>query len=185
MEFVILGLLSLRAMTVYDINKALEKSISLFYSASFGSINAAVAKMLNKNWITSEEKIENGRNKKILHPTLVGRQAFDEWLGSEIEQEKVKDPALTRLFFMGMLPIEERIPLLEKHLENLRQTLAALDIIHREATAKQAPAEMQDTFNYQMLTLQYGLDFYTFNVDWYENLLLTLKKELPNKLASR
>lgn len=37
MEFVILGLLALRVMTVYENNKALKRGISLFYSASFGS----------------------------------------------------------------------------------------------------------------------------------------------------
>lgn len=178
MEFVILGLLALRAMTIYDINKALEKGISLFYSASFGSINAAIGKMLTKGWVSAEEKVENGRNKKVFSLTPAGQQAFQTWLGSEIEAEKVKDPALTRLFFMGMLPIEQRVPLLETHLNNLRQTLDALNIVYGESVAKQVPPELQDIFDYQMLTLQYGLDFYTFNIGWYENLLRTLKTEL-------
>ncbi len=175
MEFVILGLLALRAMTIYDINKALEKSISLFYSASFGSINAAISKMLAKGWLSAEEKVENGRNKKVFSLTPAGQQAFQAWLGSEIDREKVKDPALTRLFFMGMLPIEQRIPLLEAHIDSLRQTVEALNIIRNEAAAKQVPDELQDIFDYQMLTLAYGCDFYNFNINWYEKLLEELK----------
>ena len=175
MEFVILGLLALRAMTIYDINKALEKGISLFYSASFGSINAAIGKMHAKGWVSAEEKVENGRNKKVFSLTPAGQQAFQTWLGAEIEAEKVKDPALTRLFFMGMLPIEQRIPLLETHLNNLRQTVEALNIIQNEAAAKQVPTELQDIFDYQMLTLTYGCDFYKFNINWYEKLLEDLK----------
>jgi hypothetical protein len=69
MEFVILGLLALRAMTVYEINKALERGVSLFYSASFGSINAAIGRLLEKGWISGQEKVENGRNKKIFQLT--------------------------------------------------------------------------------------------------------------------
>lgn len=179
MEFVILGLLALRAMTIYDLNKALEKGISLFYSASFGSINAAIGKMLEKGWILGEEKVENGRNKKIFHLTPSGQQAFQDWLGSEIEAEKVKDPALTRLYFMGFTPLEERIRVLEAHLEKLRQVLAALDAIHEQALKIEFDSGLKDVVHFQMLTLKYGRDFYAFNIQWYQNLLETLKQGNP------
>lgn len=179
MEFVLLGLLSLRAMSIYDINKALERSISLFYSASFGSINAALVKMLQKGWVTAEEKVENGRNKKIFSLTAPGQQAFAEWLGSAIEEEKVKDPALTRLFFLGFAPLPERIRVLEAHLEQLRQTVENLRALQQASMALQVPGEMRDVFEYQMHTLQYGLDYYTFNIGWYAALLGKLQKENP------
>ena len=130
MEFVILGLLALRAMTVYEINKALERGVSLFYSASFGSINAAIGRLLGKDWIFSEEKVENRRNKKIFHLTPAGREAFQDWLNSDIEAEKVKDPGLTRLYFMGFATVSDRIKVLEAHLEKLRRTLDALELFH-------------------------------------------------------
>jgi DNA-binding PadR family transcriptional regulator len=176
MEFVLLGLLTLRAMTVYEINKALERGISLFYSASFGSINAALEKMSEKGWITAQEKVENGRNKKVYSLTPLGQQAFQEWLRSELQAEKVKDPALTRVYFMGFLPQAERIRILEGHLNNLRRTLDALTILQRESAAKLVPEDLRDVFDYQMLTLQYGCDFYSFNIAWYENLLQNLKQ---------
>ncbi len=104
MEFVILGLLALRAMTVYEINKALKRGVSLFYSASFGSINAAIGRLLEKGWIFSDEKVENGRNKKIFHLMPAGREAFLDWLNSDIETEKVKDPGLPACTLWGSHP---------------------------------------------------------------------------------
>ncbi len=181
MEFVILGLLALQAMTVYEINKALENSISLFYSASFGSINAAIGRMLKKGWISGEEKVESGRNKKIFHLTSAGREAFQNWLGSEIEAEKVKDPALTRLFFMGMLPIEQRISVLERHIETLQQTCVTLQAIQEQANCIELPQDLNEVYACQMLTLQYGLDFYRFNIQWYQDLLDELRKKNPAK----
>jgi len=175
-EFVILGLLALRAMTVYEINKALERGVSLFYSASFGSINAAIGKMLEKGWISGEEKVENGRNKRVFHLTSSGRQAFQDWLASDIEAEKVKDPGLTRLYFMGFAPAHERIRVLEVHLEKLRRTLDALELIHQQTTSLQIPLELQTKAKFQLLTLQYGRDFYAFNIRWYEALLESLKQ---------
>lgn len=179
MEFVILGLLALRAMTVYELNKALERGVSLFYSASFGSINAAIAKMLEKGWISVQEMVENGRNKKVFHLTPTGKQAFQDWLVAEIEAEKVKDPALTRLYFMGFAAPAERIRVLEAHLVNLRQLLARLDFIQQQATELQIGPELQTVVKFQMLTLQYGRDFYAFNIRWYENLLEYLKQDNP------
>ncbi len=179
MEFVILGLLTLRAMTVYEINKALERGVSLFYSASFGSIHAAIGKLLEKGWVSGEEKVENGRNKRIFHLTPAGQEAFQGWLVSDIEAEKVKDPALTRLYFMGFSNPQERIRVLENHLQNLRQTLGKLDFIHQQSAEIETPPGLDEIRRFQMFTLDYGRTFYAFNITWYQNLLQTLKEELP------
>lgn len=176
MEFVILGLLALQSMTVYEINKALQRSVSLFYSASFGSINAAIRKILEKGWIIGQETIENGRNKRIFHLTPAGREAFQDWLVSDIEAEKVKDPALTRLYFMGLSDPQERIRLLEAHLQQLRQILDKLDLIHQQSASLQIAPEWQTVATFQLLTLQYGRDFYAFNIRWYGSLLESLKQ---------
>jgi len=179
LEFVILGLLALRAMTVYEINKALERGVSLFYSASFGSINAAIGRLLEKGWISGEEKVENGRNKKIFHLTPAGQVAFQGWLTTDIETEKVKDPGLTRLYFMGLAPAQERIRVLKNHIEKLRRTLDALNIIHQQSGDIEAPPGLEDVRRFQRFTLDYGRAFYTFNITWYQNLLETLKKDIP------
>lgn len=178
MEFVILGLLALHAMTVYEINKALERGVSLFYSASFGSINAAIGRLLKKGWVSGQETVENGRNKRIFHLTSAGRQAFQDWLASEIEAEKVKDPALTRLYFLGFSEPQERIRVLEAHIQNLRQVLGRLELIHQQNIGLQIPPEFQTTAKFQLLTLQYGRDFYAFNIRWYEALLESLKQDI-------
>jgi PadR family transcriptional regulator, regulatory protein AphA len=178
-EFVILGLLALQAMTVYEINKALERGVSLFYSASFGSINAAIGKMLEKGWISGQEKVENGRNKRVFHLAPAGREAFQDWLKSDIEAEKVKDPALTRLYFMGFSSAEERLVVLETHIQKLRQTLGKLELIHQQAAEIETPPALEEARRFQMYTLDYGRAFYAFNIAWYQNLLETLKKDTP------
>ena len=65
MAFLILGLLMIRSLTVYDIKTILEKKISPFYAASYGSIQAAVRKLLKNEHVTFTEKVEKGRNKKV------------------------------------------------------------------------------------------------------------------------
>lgn len=181
MEFVILGLLALQAMSVYEINKALERGVSLFYSASFGSINAVISRLLEKGWISGQEKVENGRNKKIFQLTPAGREAFQDWLNSDIEAEKVKDPALTRLYFLGFSDPQERIRVLQAHIQNLRQLLGKLDLIHQESVNLQIAPELQTKATFQLLTLQYGRDFYAFNIRWYETLVESLKQDASDE----
>jgi DNA-binding PadR family transcriptional regulator len=177
MEFVILGLLSLKAMTIYEINKALKRGVSLFYSASFGSINAAIKKLINKGWVETEEKIENGRNKKVYHINHDGQQAFQKWLGSAIEAVKVKEPALTRLYFMGFASENEQIRVLEEHLLNLCQVLDTLEFIYNQSAVVEPPMGMEEIQRFQKLTLDYGLAFYKFNITWFQNVIDTLRKE--------
>ncbi len=178
MEFVILGLLALKPRTIYEINKALERGLSLFYSASFGSINAAIARMLEKSWIAGEQLLENGRNKNVFHLTPAGYEAFQDWLVSEIESERVKDPALTRLFFMGFSSPEERVHVLETNIQKIRLVLQTLDGIHQQAIEAGPDPSLEEVRRFQMLTLDYGRAFFTFNITWYENLLVRLKTEL-------
>ena len=64
MAYLILGLLMLRSLTIYDIKNTLEKKISPFYSASFGSIQTAVKKLLANQYVGFTQKVEHGRNKK-------------------------------------------------------------------------------------------------------------------------
>ena len=51
MANVILGLLLLAPMSLYDLIKAFEQGISLFYSASSGSIKRALDGLLKKGYI--------------------------------------------------------------------------------------------------------------------------------------
>lgn len=177
MEYVILGLLMLRERTIYELKKVLEETISLFYSASFGSIASAVAKLLEKEWISVSERTDRGRNKKIYALTPAGAAALRGWLGSPIPQEKVKDPALTRLFFMGLLPAPERIALLELHLAELESACARLAELELAAGRLDVADHQRELAAFQLLTLRYGKDYYAFSRDWYRRLLADLKEQ--------
>ncbi|HEU4324182.1 MAG TPA: PadR family transcriptional regulator [Roseiflexaceae bacterium] len=181
MEYVILGLLMLREQSMYELNKALEETISLFYSASFGSISSALARLSEKGWIVAREQVEQGRNKKLYAPTPAGEAAFEEWLGSQIPGEKVKDPALTRLFFLGFLPPQGRVAVIEAHLASLEAQHASLELLERQAEAAEIPEARREQATFQRLTLRYGREYYAFSIGWYKQLLDTLKERSDDR----
>ena len=50
-DYLVLGLLMYRPLTMYDIKKAMEKSTHHFFSASFGSLHPALKKLDEKGWV--------------------------------------------------------------------------------------------------------------------------------------
>lgn len=177
MEFIILGLLMGREYTLYEIKKALETSISLFYSASFGSISAALGKLEGKEWVVVREAVDRGRNKRLYAFTPAGAQAFNAWLASPIASERVRDPALTRLFFLGHLPAAQRSALIEAHLASIEAIYAALELLEQQVAAAPPAAAQPEIATYQQLTLRYGKDYYAFSIAWYRRLLNDLKEQ--------
>jgi DNA-binding PadR family transcriptional regulator len=175
MEHIILGLLVFRERTIYEIKKILEDTISLFYSASFGSINSAIKNMLAKEWISVREAVENGRFKKFYAITPAGRAAFDAWLDSPIPLERVKDPALTRLFFMGLMAPAQRIQAIEGYQGELQKSAATLAKLEAEVAQMDVPPEKADLYRFQRHTLQFGIAYIQFNLRWYGELLDELR----------
>jgi PadR family transcriptional regulator, regulatory protein AphA len=177
MDVVILGLLMLRERSLYEMKKILEETFSLFYSASFGSLSSALAKMLDREWVTVEEKVEQGRNKKLYAITPAGQAAFFKWMGSPIPGEKVRDPALLRLFFLGFLPPADRARVIERHLAALEALREALILTQRQTAEVPVPPEREELATFQTLTLQYGIDYYTFSLAWFQQLLTSLQEQ--------
>ena len=76
MEYIILGLLLFKEMTIYEMNSSFKKGLSLIYSASYGSLQNATKKLIKTEWIHFTQTIENGRNKKIYSISDQGKAAF-------------------------------------------------------------------------------------------------------------
>ena len=172
MEYVILGLLIINKQTIYELNKSFEQSVSLFYSASFGSLQAAIKKLLKNGFITFEEGIESGRNKKIYAVTELGREAFFQWMSADITDKKLEVASLSRVFLLGLIgskeekiriikSIIEKHQIAEKHLVMLKESIGKLEI----------PKSKKQISHYKIKTLDYGISSYRFAIDWFQDLL--------------
>ena len=93
--------------TLYSLRKQFERGISLFSSASLGSLRAAVIALHERGLVTAVDSIENGRSKKTYSITDAGRAAFLAWMLEPIRGD-VETVALSRPFFLGLLEAEDR-----------------------------------------------------------------------------
>lgn len=178
MENIILGLLLLQARTIYELRKRINEGLNLMYSCSMGSIQAAIKKLLKSGFIVFDEKIENGKVKKLYSITLEGKRQFDLWVKSSIDIGNAKNPELSKIYFMGFADKETRIKLIEKHIDDLKIVYSDLEKICSEGDVLSNEMQENEIFYFQLQTAIYGRDLMQFNIEWYKKLLKNIKEQI-------
>lgn len=171
MDKIILGLLSQKSMTVYDIKIAMDKSISQFYSNSFGSINPAIKKLEQQLLITCSEHVENSRLKKTYAITSKGRQIYKAWIAEPIKQGRIKDEVLIKIFFLGDIDKIEQKKVINAYLEELTTSKETLENQKEGIENMQLSSTDQVKIKFQVSTLQFGIDYIAFKQQWFQDLL--------------
>ena len=207
MEYIILGLLLFKPMTVYEIRVYIQKNLTTICSDSLGSIQIAVKKLLNKGYITTKEYLERGLVKKKHSITSLGVEHYKEWVGSPINIAKMTNMEESKFYFLGTASKEKRISFLKSYISSLKEqfnklvrikelTKGAKDIaihthLERIANEKQITDNLsvvseednmqsifENTYSYQIYLLEYGLNRVKSDISFYENIL---KLEMEDK----
>ena len=200
MEYIILGLLLFKPMTVYEIRVYIQKNLTTICSDSLGSIQIAIKKLLNKGYITTKEYLERGLVKKKHSITSLGVEHYKEWVGSPINIAKMTNMEESKFYFLGTASKEKRISFLKSYISSLKEqfnklvrikelTKGAKDIaihthLERIANEKQITDNLsvvseednmqsifENTYSYQIYLLEYGLNRVKSDISFYEKIL--------------
>ena len=200
MEYIILGLLLFKPMTVYEIRIYIQKNLTTICSDSLGSIQIAIKKLLNKGYITTKEYLERGLVKKKHSITSLGVEHYKEWVGSPINIAKMTNMEESKLYFLGTASKEKRVSFLKSYISSLKEqfnklvrikelTKGAKDIairthLERIANEKQITNNLsvvseednmqsifENTYSYQIYLLEYGLNRVKSDISFYEKIL--------------
>lgn len=171
---VILGLLLLLGpQTLYSLNKQFEQGPSLFYRASFGSLQSALRGLHAAGHVRMHEESAGGRLKKVYEVTDAGAAAFQAWIRSPIVGGDLEVAALSRLFLLGLVedPAERRA-IVDGIIGELEQELAGLEgfAVVLDEQAATVPDEYRDVFRYQRATLDYGVMAHRAALGWFRAL---------------
>ena len=169
MAYVILGLLLLRPMSLYDLVKAFETGVSLFYSASSGSIKRALDVLVAQGHVEVASVDSGGRGRKTHQVTASGREHFRTWMTGELTGA-TETAALSRLYFLGLLDEAERPGVLERIEARIGHDLAQLEGLEQHVAAQEVPEELRDVARYQRATLDYGLASHRAALEWFSRL---------------
>lgn len=164
LEFIMLGFLMYREMSGYDLKQCMLKSTSNFFDASFGSIYPALKKMESRGDVVAREVVDGGKFKKLYSISEQGKETFMEWLEQPISFSRTKQDHLVHVLFFNFLSQEKRIRQLQLLIEQAETVLTGLALQEEEIRSKAG------TYGYA--TLQYGLSYYQFVINWCRSLLL-------------
>lgn len=145
--FTILGLLSWKPMSGYDIKKYIEIGLSHFWSESYGQLFPALNSLVEQGLATRQQATSAGKRKKNIYTiSPQGRQQFLVWLGEPVEQMTVRNEALLKFFLSSKVSTTQSIHLIEQYLDQ-QQSLYRLyqqsEVIYRQAIANdELPEEL-------------------------------------------
>ena len=200
MEFIILGLLLFKPMTVYEIRMYVQRNLTTICSDSLGSIQIAIKKLLNKGYIVTNEYVERGLTKKRHTITALGVNQFKSWAGSPINIAKMTNMEESKLYFLGIAPKEKRISFLKKYISDLKEQHSALEMVKKISEERKdanisanlarisnekeivdnlavvsketdLKALFRTTYAYQIYLLEYGLNRTEADIAFYEKIL--------------
>lgn len=167
MEFIILGLLFFKDMTIYEMNSHFKETLSLIYAASYGSLQNATKKQLKADLISVRPIVERGRSKKVYSITPSGREAFFQWMEEPINPSKLEVSMLSKMFFLGLVPsIEKRKMIVKTMIEAAESVKEELE--SRKAGLKdlELTSEEMDIARFQFKTLDYGILAHRTGLEW-------------------
>ncbi|MCP4141743.1 MAG: PadR family transcriptional regulator [Chloroflexi bacterium] len=178
LKHAILGFLSFKPLSGYDLKKAFDNSVRHFWTANQSQIYRTLAKMtddglLSKEVIEREERLAM----KIYHVSKEGRDELHKWLSSPLPQQNMREAFLIQIYFGGLLDDEELLALLRHELKATEEQMAIFDQIYQFSTGKTSQAEDPRAFFLSMLTLDYGIKSGQAMLDWLNNAI----KEIESK----
>lgn len=132
-NYAILGLLSWKPATGYDLKKIFEDSSTLYWSGNNNQIYKALVQLLDEGLVTNEVQYqESSPSRKIYSITQKGLEELRNWVVSTPEGPEFKKLFLIQLAWADQLSDEELDGLLKKYEDEIKVQL----MIEKEKTKR-------------------------------------------------
>jgi len=161
LKYALLGMLSIRPMSGYDIKKFFDQSVGLIWNATHSQIYVQLDQMENEGLVEKRSIIQEGRpNKNLYRATDKGFRELQRWLGEPISTPDYKDEFMLRFFFSDFLDRAR----LKQHLEKARELMTVkLGSLEKVASRKVPPMS-----NITLHAARMGQRYYQMYLDWLQ-----------------
>jgi len=163
-EYAILGILSNKPRTGYDIHKLVKTRMGSFWDIGYSQIYPTLRRLEKEGILTKKVEInEQGQNRKVYSITNEGKNKLKGWLTKPAKPETFKFEVLLKIAFGDQVPKDEII----KHIEELkaRNTAKLENILSVEKEMKAHLNEDERSF-FGLLTLLLGKNLYIAANEW-------------------
>ncbi len=172
----ILGVLSWKPTTGYDLKKFFEDSSAMYWSGNNNQIYKALVQLLDEGLVTNEiQHQDNAPTKKIYTITGKGLNELKQWVISTPEAPEFRKTFLVQLSWADLLTEEE----LSEALANYENEVKMQLLIHEEKKrrSKEAPSRSsREVLLWDMIS-ENVISSYRNELNWIENLRQQLYKK--------
>lgn len=172
-RYTILGVLSLKPSSGYDIKKFCDLTISHFWNENYGHIYPVLNQLLQEGLIYQEDQGVNDR-RKIYHITEEGKSEFLMWLLAPVEYQPVRSELLLKLSFGSHMPKDNILAMLEevkdRYIKNLKQYREMEQGYIHDSNARNHP-----DFLYWLAPLRYGIISTEASLRWCEETIENIR----------
>lgn len=183
LEFILLGLLSLRPSTGYDLKKTMDITVRYISPVALSQIYPTLKRM-NQAGMVDYEVVERGgkTDLKIYSITAAGQELFQKWLAEPHKPDPYRfDTFALRFYFSSLLDKAILLDHIRTELDfrklQLKNTRTLDETVFGTLEPIQA-IDMNKTVKIWQMYHQYGLQFLETYTTWLESILNTVEKEL-------
>ena len=176
LKHAILGFLSFRPMTGYDLKKAFDHSVQFFWPANQSQIYRTLAELNDEGLVKLEIIAREERlDMKIYHLTAAGQAEFQRWLSTPLPHQDYREAFLIQVYFGGKIGDPEAILLLQHMIQDVESALAQLTAIYQIYIEKIEQVDARRDLFFNMLTLEYGISSNQTALNWLNSVQDRLK----------
>lgn len=123
-NYTILGMLSYKSMSGYDMKKVIQKSTFMYWSGNNNQVYKSLTELHDKGLVTNVVKHQESLpTKKIYEITDEGLSALKEWVLSPSEQNEIKKPFIIQLAWSKQLNTNELNMILDEYENQIKTQL--------------------------------------------------------------
>lgn len=167
----ILGFLSFKPMSGYDLKKTFDRSVQHFWPANQSQIYRTLYR-LEKGGMVEHEiiKREGPLDIKQYRITAVGKEALHKWLSTPLPDHDFREPFLIQIYFGGKLSDEELLAIIENQEQRLKEQQAVFRLMLQEYIQRLADEEIPRPLFISVTTLEFGILTNETALTWLESL---------------
>jgi DNA-binding PadR family transcriptional regulator len=175
-EVALLGLLSVRPMTGYEIRRHFDRALAPWWDTPRTQIYPKLRELEARQLIEHEYVVQESKpNKRVYSPTAAGRAQLRNWLNGPIEWPDLRHHMMMRLFLGHLLPAGELRGLLAGYRD---RTVAWAQQLREVETkfARSLDGPYRDAVFFELLSLRNLIALADFEVSAAERSLKALEQ---------
>lgn len=155
LEVALLGLLSIRPMSGYEIRKSYARGLAPWWETPRTQIYPKLRELQKRGLVRDEVVVQQGKpNKRLYAIEPAGIEALTAWLGGEIGWPDMKHHMMMRLFFGNLLPLDRFRQQLYDYRQRMMSFAASLREAHERFSASLTGPFRKNVF-FELLSLEH------------------------------